>query len=109
MKRLVILGGGESGVGTAVLAQKKGCDVFLSDKGKLKDKYKEVLSKHEISWEEEKHTEALIMNADEVVKSPGIPDKTELVKALQQKGVPVVSEIEFAGRYTSAKKICITG
>jgi UDP-N-acetylmuramoylalanine--D-glutamate ligase len=109
MKRLVILGGGESGVGTAVLAQKKGYEVFLSDKGKLKDKYKEVLSKYGISWEEEQHTEALIMNAGEVVKSPGIPDKAELVKALHKKGVPVISEIEFAGRYTNAKKICITG
>src|ERR1043165_9237351 len=109
MKRLVILGGGESGVGTAVLAQKKGYEVFLSDKGKLKDKYKDVLSKYSISWEEEKHTESLIINADEVVKSPGIPDKAEMVKALHAKGIPVISEIEFAGRYTSAKKICITG
>ncbi|MFL5763493.1 MAG: UDP-N-acetylmuramoyl-L-alanine--D-glutamate ligase [Bacteroidia bacterium] len=109
MKRLVILGGGESGVGTAVLAQKKGYEVFLSDKGKLKDKYKDVLSKYRISWEEEQHTEALIMNADEVVKSPGIPDKAELVKALHKRGIPVISEIEFAGRYTNARKICITG
>src|ERR1043165_8443824 len=108
MKRLVILGGGESGVGTAVLAQKKGYEVFLSDKGKLKDKYKDVLSKYGISWEEEQHTEDLVMNADEVVKSPGIPDKAELVKALHKKGIPVISEIEFAGRYTNAKKICIT-
>lgn len=107
--RLVILGGGESGVGTAVLAQKKGYDVFLSDKGKLKDKYKDVLSKYGIAWEEEKHTEALILNADEVVKSPGIPDKADLIKALHAKGVKVISEIEFAGRYTNAKKICITG
>src|ERR1043166_5891136 len=109
MKRLVILGGGESGVGTAVLALKKGYDVFLSDKGKLKDKYKDVLSKYGISWEEEQHTEALILNADEVVKSPGIPDKAELIKVLHKKGIPVISEIEFAGRYTNAKKICITG
>lgn len=109
MKRLVILGGGESGVGTAVLAQKKGYEVFLSDKGKLKDKYKNVLSKYGIEWEEERHTEELILNADEVVKSPGIPDKAELVKALKAKGIKVISEIEFAGRYTKAKKICITG
>ncbi|MCE3278712.1 MAG: UDP-N-acetylmuramoylalanine--D-glutamate ligase [Bacteroidetes bacterium] len=109
MKRLVILGGGESGVGTAVLAQKKGFDVFLSDKGKLKDKYKDVLSKYGIAWEEEKHTTDLILNADEVVKSPGIPDNSEMVKALRTKGVNVISEIEFAGRYTNAKKICITG
>ncbi len=107
--RLVILGGGESGVGTAVLAQKKGFDVFLSDKGKLKDKYKDVLSKYGIKWEEEKHSEDLILNADEVVKSPGIPDKADVVIALHKKGIPVISEIEFAGRYTSAKKICITG
>jgi UDP-N-acetylmuramoylalanine--D-glutamate ligase len=108
-KRLVVLGGGESGVGTAVLALKKGFDVFLSDKGKLKDKYKEVLSKYGISWEEGTHTEALILNADEVVKSPGIPDKVELIKQLHKQGTPVISEIEFAGRYTKAKKICITG
>jgi UDP-N-acetylmuramoylalanine--D-glutamate ligase len=107
--RLVVLGGGESGVGTAVLAQKKGYDVFLSDKGKLKDKYKDVLSKYEIKWEEEKHTEELILNADEVVKSPGIPDNAALVKSLREKGINVISEIEFAGRYTKAKKICITG
>lgn len=109
MKRLVILGGGESGVGTAVLAQKKGFEVFLSDKGKLKDKYKDVLSKYGIKWEEEKHSEDLILNADEVVKSPGIPDKADLIEALVKKGIPVISEIEFAGRYTNAKKICITG
>lgn len=109
MKRLVILGGGESGAGTAVLAQKKGYEVFLSDKGKLKDKYKDVLSKNNIAWEEERHTEELILNATEVVKSPGIPDSAELVKKLRGKGIPVISEIEFAGRYTTAKKICITG
>lgn len=107
--RLVILGGGESGVGTAVLAHKKGFDVFLSDKGKIKDKYKEVLSRYKIKWEEGKHTEELILNADEVVKSPGIPDKAELIKALYKKNIPVISEIEFAGRYTKAKKICVTG
>jgi UDP-N-acetylmuramoylalanine--D-glutamate ligase len=109
MKRLVILGGGESGVGSAVLAQKKGFEVFLSDKGKLKDKYKNVLLKYGIKWEEETHSEHLILNADEVVKSPGIPDSADLVKALRAKNIPVVSEIEFAGRYTTAKKICITG
>ncbi len=109
MKRLVILGGGESGVGTAVLAQKKGYEVFLSDKGKLKQKYKDVLSNYKIDWEEEKHTESLILNADEVVKSPGIPDNAAMVKQLREKGINVISEIEFAGRYTTAKKICITG
>src|ERR1041385_7052510 len=109
MKRLVILGGGESGTGTAILAKKKGFDVFLSDKVKLKEKYKEVLSNNGIAWEEEQHTEALILNADEVVKSPGIPDKAELIQKLHAKNIPVISEIEFAGRYTKAKKICITG
>lgn len=109
MKRLVILGGGESGAGTAVLAKKKGFDVFLSDKGKIKDKYKDVLSNYGIEWEEEKHTEALILNATEVVKSPGIPDTAELIKKLHASKIPVISEIEFAGRYTKAKKICVTG
>ena len=109
MKRLVILGGGESGVGTAVLAKKRGFEVFLSDKGKIKDKYKDVLSKYGVEWEEEKHTEALILNADEVVKSPGILDNADLIKSLNKKGIRVISEIEFAGRYTKAKKICITG
>lgn len=109
MKRLVILGGGESGVGAAVLGKKKGYEVFLSDRGKLKDKYKEVLSQHEIQWEEEKHTESLLLNADEVIKSPGIPDKAEMVVKFRSKGIPVISEIEFAARYTNAKMICITG
>ncbi len=109
MKRLVILGGGESGVGAAVLAKKKGFEVFLSDKGKIKDKYKDVLSKNDVEWEEEKHTEAKILNADEVVKSPGIPDDAEMIKLLKQKSIAVISEIEFAGRYTKAKKICVTG
>jgi len=107
--RLVILGGGESGVGTAVLAQKKGFDVFLSDKGKIKEKYKNVLLKYGIQWEEGQHTVELILNADEVVKSPGIPDKADLIKELHKKKIPVISEIEFAGRYTKAKTICITG
>lgn len=109
MKRLVILGGGESGVGTAILAQKKGYNVFLSDKGKIKDKYKNVLSNNGIEWEEEKHTEELILNANEIVKSPGIPETVDLIKKLKAKGTSVISEIEFAGRYTNAKKICITG
>ncbi len=109
MKRIVILGGGESGVGAAVLAKKKGMEVFLSEKGKLKDKYKEVLTKYELPYEEGQHTEALILNADEVIKSPGIPDKAELPQKLKKKGIPVISEIEFAGRHTDAKKICITG
>jgi UDP-N-acetylmuramoylalanine--D-glutamate ligase len=109
MKRLVILGSGESGVGAAVLGLKKGFDVFVSDKGKIKEKYRTVLSKYGIKWEEETHTENLILNADEVIKSPGIPDKAELIQNLHAKGIKVISEIEFAGRYTNAKKICITG
>ncbi len=109
MKRLVVLGAGESGVGAAVLGKKKGWDVFVSDKGKVKEKYKEVLWNHGIEWEEEKHTEEFILNADEVVKSPGIPEKAEMLKQVREKGIPVVSEIEFALRYTKAKTIGITG
>lgn len=108
-KRLVILGSGESGVGTAILARQKGFDVFVSDKSLIKEKYKKQLIEEHILFEEGVHTEAKILNADEVVKSPGIPDKVELVQKLKAKGVPVISEIEFAGRYTHAKKICITG
>jgi len=107
--RLVILGAGESGTGAAVLAKQKGFDVFLSDKGKIKEKYKTVLSNYGINWEEEKHSEELILNAVEVIKSPGIPDKADLIVKLKKQGTPVISEIEFAGRYTNAKKICITG
>ncbi len=108
-KRIVILGAGESGTGAAVLAQKKGFDVFLSDKGKIKEKYKTVLSKHQINWEEEKHSEQLILSASEVVKSPGIPEDAALVKKLRKLEIPVISEIEFAGRYSKANMICITG
>lgn len=108
-KRLVILGGGESGVGTAILAQKQGFDVFLSDMSPLKPDYRATLEKYGITWEEGQHTPELILTADEVVKSPGIPDKAPMVKALHEKQIPVISEIEFAGRYTDAKMICITG
>ncbi len=108
-KRLVILGSGESGVGTAILAKQKGFDVFVSDKSLIKEKYKQQLVEENILFEEGVHTEEKILNADEVVKSPGIPDKVELVQKLRAKSVPVISEIEFAGRYTTAKKICITG
>ncbi|HIC30857.1 MAG TPA: UDP-N-acetylmuramoyl-L-alanine--D-glutamate ligase, partial [Flavobacteriaceae bacterium] len=94
MKRLVVLGGGESGVGTALLAKEKGYEVFVSDKGKIKEKYKEVLIHNEIEWEDLQHTEVKILNADVVMKSPGIPDKVPMVKALLEKGVPVISEIE---------------
>ncbi len=107
--RIVILGGAESGVGSAVLATKQGFDVFLSDMGTIKPKYKETLNKHGIAWEEGKHTFEQILNANEVIKSPGIPDKVPIVQELKAKGIPVISEIEFAGRFTSAFKICITG
>jgi UDP-N-acetylmuramoylalanine--D-glutamate ligase len=109
MKRIVILGGGESGAGAAVLAQKKGFDVFVSDLSEIKAEYKALLDKHEIKWEEKQHTEELILNADEVIKSPGIPDKAPLIKKLHALGISIISEIEFAGRYTQAKMICITG
>lgn len=109
MKRLVVLGAGESGAGAAVLAKKQGFDVFVSDFGEIKNQYKQLLDSHQILWEEKQHTESLILNADEVVKSPGIPEKAPIVKALLEKGTPVISEIEFAGRYTNAKMICITG
>ena len=109
MKRLVVLGGGESGVGAAVLAKVKGMDVFLSDMGMISEKYKSILNQHEISWEEGQHTQELILNADEVVKSPGIPPTTPLMQKIIELGIPVISEIEFAGRYTDAKMVCITG
>ena len=108
-QRLVILGGGESGVGTAILGKKKGYDVFVSDFGKIKNNYKEVLGLHGIKWEEEKHTEDLILNADLVMKSPGIPDKSPMVKKLLEKGIKVISEIEFAIQYTKALTVGITG
>jgi len=107
--RIVILGAGESGTGAAVLALKKGFDVFVSDKGKIQQKYKDILNHHAIKWEEEKHTEELILNASEVIKSPGIPEKIPLIKKLRNQKTPVISEIEFALRYTKAKIIGITG
>ncbi|AOW09285.1 UDP-N-acetylmuramoyl-L-alanine--D-glutamate ligase [Flavobacterium gilvum] len=107
--RLVILGGGESGVGTAILGKKKGYEVFVSDFGKIKDSYKEVLIINGIEWEEGKHTEDLVLNADVVMKSPGIPDKSPIVKQLKAKGIPVISEIEFAAPFTNAQTIGITG
>jgi len=109
MKRLIVLGGGESGVGTALLGKKHGFDVFVSDFGKIKENYKAVLSKNEISWEEEQHTDELLLNANLVMKSPGIPDKSPIVKKLLEKGIPVISEIEFAAEFTKAKTIGITG
>lgn len=107
--RLVVLGGGESGVGTAILGKKKGYDVFVSDFGKIKENYKEVLTINGIAWEDEKHTEELILNADVVMKSPGIPEKAPIVKKLIEKGIPVISEIEFAIQFTEAKTVGITG
>ena len=109
MSRLVVLGGGESGVGSAVLAKVKGHDVFLSDMGNITEDYAAVLNKWEIPFEQGKHTEELILNADEVIKSPGIPETAPMVRKITEKGIGVISEIEFAGRYDSAKKICITG
>jgi UDP-N-acetylmuramoylalanine--D-glutamate ligase len=107
--RLVVLGAGESGTGTALLAKAKGFDVFVSDMGAISDKYKNILTENAIDFEEGKHTEEIILNADEVVKSPGIPDKAPLIQLLKKKKIKVISEIEFAGRYTNAMKICITG
>jgi len=107
--RIVVLGAGESGVGAAILAKTKGFDVFVSDMGTIKDYYKQMLDDYGIAWEEGRHSEDLILNADEVVKSPGIPCDAPLPSKLQAQGTPVISEIEFAGRYTNAKMICITG
>ena len=109
MKRIVVLGGGESGVGAAILAQKEGFDVFLSDMSRIKEHYKQMLDEHHIVWEDGQHTEALILNADEVIKSPGIPAEAPMMRKIAEKGIPVISEIEFAGRYTNAKMVCITG
>lgn len=109
MKRIVILGAGESGAGAAVLAKKEGFDVFVSDSVKIKDTYKQMLDSHGIEWEEGGHTETKILNADEVIKSPGIPDQVPIVQKLLQLHVRIISEIEFAGRYTDSKMICITG
>ena len=109
MSRLVVLGGAESGVGAAVLAKKKGFDVFLSDNGKIKEDYVKVLREWDIPFEEGGHTDALILNADEVVKSPGIPSAAPMVCRLRDQGTHIISEIEFAGRYDTAKKICVTG
>jgi len=108
-KRIVILGAGESGVGAAILAKKNGADVFVSDFGKIKEKYKQKLNEHSINWEEKKHNRDKILSAHEIIKSPGIPEKAEIVQLAIGKGIPVISEIEYASRYTKAYKICITG
>ncbi len=109
MKRIVVLGAGESGAGAAVLAKKEGFDVFVSDMSKISEKYKKILDDHQIEWEEGQHTEELILNADEIIKSPGIPDKAPMIQKLMAQGTHIISEIEFAGRYTQSKMICITG
>ena len=109
MSKIVILGAGESGAGAAVLAKKEGFEVFVSDMSKIKDKYKKLMDDHHIEWEEGHHTEEKILDADEVIKSPGIPKEAPMIQKLMAKGTPIISEIEFAGRYTDAKMICITG
>ncbi|MCM1293091.1 MAG: UDP-N-acetylmuramoyl-L-alanine--D-glutamate ligase [Bacteroides sp.] len=108
-KRIVVLGGGESGVGAAILAKDKGMDVFLSDMGSIAPKYRDMLQSENIAWEEGHHTAELILNADEVVKSPGIPPTAPMMKAIVERNIPVISEIEYAGRFTDAKMVCITG
>ena len=109
MKRIVVLGAAESGAGAAVLAKKEGFDVFVSDMSAIKDKYKKMLDDHGILWEESHHTEEKILNADEIIKSPGIPDEAPIIQKAIAKGIHIISEIEFAGRYTQSKMICITG
>ena len=109
MKRIVILGAGESGAGAAVLAKKEGFDVFVSDMSKINDKYKKMLDDHNIEWEEGHHTEEKILNASEIIKSPGIPKEAPMIKKVMDKGIHIISEIEFAGRYTNSKMVCITG
>ena len=109
MNKIVILGAGESGAGAAVLAKKEGFEVFVSDMSKINDKYKKILDDHQIAWEEGQHTEEKILAADEIIKSPGIPDTAPMIKKIKERGIGIVSEIEFAGRYTDSKMICITG
>ncbi|MCB9017941.1 MAG: UDP-N-acetylmuramoyl-L-alanine--D-glutamate ligase [Paludibacteraceae bacterium] len=106
---IVVLGAGESGVGAAILAKEKGFEVFVSDKSEIKDKYKKEMTDHSIEWEEKQHTEGRILAADEIIKSPGIPESAPIIKALRSKGTKIISEIEFAGRYSNSKMICITG
>jgi len=109
MEKIAILGAGESGAGSAILAKGKGFDVFVSDRGEVNQKYRELLDKHGIRWEEGKHTESEILSAAEVIKSPGVREDAPIVVKLRQKGIPVISEIEFAGRYAEGIKICVTG
>ena len=109
MKRIVILGAGESGAGAAVLAKKQGFNVFVSDMSKIAPRYQQMLNDRHIAWEEGHHTEELILNADKIIKSPGIPDTAPIVAQAIGRGIPIISEIEFAGRYTRSKMVCITG
>ena len=102
MSRIVVLGAAESGVGAAVLAKKEGFDVFVSDMGTIKDRYKNMLNDHGIEWEEGHHTEEKILSADEIIKSPGIPNNAPMVRKAEEKGIGIISEIEFAGRYTNS-------
>jgi len=108
-KRIVILGAGESGAGSAILAKQEGFDVFVSESAKINPKYKEMLNEHQVLYEGNGHTERLILNADEIIKSPGIPESAPIMRLIRKKGLHVISEIEFAGRFTNAKKICVTG
>lgn len=108
-RKIVILGAGESGAGSALLAQKQGFDVFVSDNGVIKDEYRELLNNNNIRWEEGNHDEAIILSAEEVIKSPGIPENAPIVIKIRERGIPVISEIEFAGRYAEGIKICVTG
>lgn len=109
MKKIVVLGAGESGTGAAILAKEKGFDVFVSDYGTISDPYRALLEQNAIAWEDGKHTEELILTADEIIKSPGIPLTAPIIQKLLNQGTPIISEIEFAARYTDAKMICITG
>lgn len=109
MSRIVVLGAGESGAGAAVLAKKEGFDVFVSDMSAIKDRYKKMLDDHGIEWEEGRHTEEKILNADEIIKSPGIPKEAPMIQKILKQGIHIISEIEFAGRYTQSRMVCVTG
>ena len=109
MKKLVVLGAAESGVGAAILARRQGCDVFVSDMGPIQPRYKSLLDDHAIAWEEGGHTESKILDADEVVKSPGIPPTAPMIVKLRERNIPIISEVEYAARFTDARMICITG
>jgi UDP-N-acetylmuramoylalanine--D-glutamate ligase len=109
LKKIVVLGSGESGTGAAVLAKVMGFSVFVSDNGPIKEKYKEILDKYQITWEEKQHSESEILSADEIIKSPGIPDSAKIIQFAIKKNIKIISELEFANRFTKAKKICVTG